>query len=395
MNRPAANASISSIPYARHSVDEGDISAVDEVLRSDWLTTGPKVAEFEGAMAARAGTPHAVAVSSGTAALHAAMHATGVGPGDEVVVPAITFVATANAAVYMGATPVFADVDPDTLLIDPASVEARITERTKALVTVDYAGQPCDYDELRALCKPLDITLIADACHAVGATYRDRPVGSLATMSTFSFHPAKHVTSGEGGMVTTADGDLDGRLRVFRNHGIDADHHHRAGAGTWKYDMSEMGFNYRLSDLHSALGLGQLGKLDASLKRRRQIAARYDEAFAELATVSPLLHRSGRTHANHLYVVRLDVERIDGGREAVFTDLRTAGIEVNVHYRPVYSHSFYRDRFGDRTGACPHAESAYERILTLPLFPAMTDDDTERVVTVVTEVLRTRTRRRK
>jgi perosamine synthetase len=396
VNRPATGSSPSfapgtgSIPYARHSIDDADVSAVDEVLRSAWLTTGPKVAEFEAAMAARAGTDFAVGVSSGTAALHAALHAAGVGPGDEVIVPAITFAATANSAVYMGATPVFADVDPHTLLVDPASVVSLVNDRTKALIAVDYAGQPCDYDELRAICDPRGIVVIADACHAIGATYGNRPVGSLATMSAFSFHPAKHVTSGEGGMVTTSDPDLDRRLRVFRNHGIDSDHHQRAESGTWEYDMSELGFNYRLSDVHSALGLSQLGKLDASLDRRRQLAAQYEAAFAGLHTVSPLAQRPGRTHAYHLFVVRLNVDCLDGGRAAVFSDLSAAGIGVNVHYRPVYQHSFYRDRFGDMAGACPNAESAYESILTLPLFPAMTDADMARVVATVAEVLEAR-----
>ncbi len=388
MNRPVVGPPAAPIPYARHSIDEADISAVNEVLRSDWLTTGPKVAEFEAAMAERAGTLYAVGVANGTAALHAAMNAARVGPGDEVIVPAITFAATANSAVYMGATPVFADVDPDTLLVDPASVEALINNHTKVVVTVDYAGQPCDYDEIHSLCEPRGIITIADACHAIGAAYRERPVGSLTTMSTFSFHPAKHVTSGEGGMITTSDADLDRRLRVFRNHGIDADLHQRSCSGTWEYDMSDLGFNYRLSDVHSALGLSQLSKLEDSITRRGRIASAYDAAFADLSAVSPPVQRPERTHAYHLYVVRLDVDRLDGGRAAVFSDLRAAGIGVNVHYRPVYRHSFYRDRFGDLAETFPNAESAYERILTLPLFPAMTDADAERVVTAVTEVVR-------
>ena len=265
------------LPYGRQEIDEDDLEAVCEVLRSDWLTTGPKVDEFEAAMAAATGARHGVAIANGTAALHAAMFAAGIGPGNEVIVPALTFAATANCVVYQGGTPIFADVDPDTLLLDPAAAEALVTPRTKALIAVDYAGQPCDYDALGHLASRHGLTLVADACHAPGGAYRSRPVGSLADLSTFSFHPVKHLTTGEGGMVTTDSADLARRMREFRNHGITTDHRQRAASGSWFYEMTDLGYNYRLSDLNCTLGLSQLKKLPARVERRRDIARAYDE----------------------------------------------------------------------------------------------------------------------
>ena len=273
------------LPYGRQSVDEEDVQAVTAVLRSDWLTTGPKVPEFEEAFAARIGTRHAVAVSSGTAALHAAMYALGIGPGDEVLVPAATFAATANCVVYQGGTPVFTDVDRDTLLIDTKQVEKKITSRTKAVIAVDYAGQPCDYDRLRSIADRHGIKLVDDACHALGGAYKHRPVGSLAVLNTFSLHPVKHVTTGEGGVVTTNDATLARRMRVFRNHGITSDHRQREAAGAWFYEMVDLGYNYRLTDIQCALGLSQLRKLKSWIERRQDIARRYDKAFADFKAV--------------------------------------------------------------------------------------------------------------
>jgi perosamine synthetase len=357
------------LPYGRQSVDEEDIAAVVEVLRSDWLTTGPKVGEFERAFAAFTGSAQAVAVSNGTAALHAAMHALGIGPGDEVIVPAITFVATANAVVYCGGTPVFADVDPATLLIDPADVARRITPRTRAITAVDYGGQPCDYAALRTLATAHGLKLVADACHALGAEDAGRPVGSLADLNTFSFHPVKPIATGEGGAITTDDAELAAKLRTFRGHGISGDFRQREKAGSWVYDMTELGYNFRLSDLQCALGLRQLAKLPAMIARRREIAAAYDAALAGNSRFRPLQRRPGATHGFHLYVVRTP------NREAAFQALRAEGIGVNVHYRPVYLNTFYRERFGTAPGLCPVAEAVYEEILSLPIFPRMTDDD--------------------
>jgi perosamine synthetase len=367
-------------------VDDDDVAAVTETLRSAWLTTGPKVEQFEQALAACTGTAFAVTVSNGTAALHAAMYSLGIGKGDEVIVPAITFAATANCVAFLGGRPVFADVDPDTLLLDPAGVESLVTPRTKAVIAVDYAGQSCDYNALGALAGSRGLALADDACHAIGGSYRGRPVGSLAAVNTFSFHPVKHVTTGEGGAITTDDPDLAGRMRTFRNHGITTDYRQRESKGSWFYEMGDLGFNYRLTDIQCALGISQLLKLPAWVRRRQAIALRYDAAFAHMSAVRPLAVRPEVSHAYHLYVIRLEIERLRVDRAAVFSALRAEGIGVNVHYIPVHLHPYYRRTFGTAPGDCPVAEAAYERILSLPIFPAMTDDDAEDVIRAVGKV---------
>ena len=376
------------LPYGRQWVQDDDIDGVVEVLRSDWLTTGPKVADFERAFAEFTSSGEAVAVSSGTAALHTAMYALGISPGDEVIVPSMTFAATANCVVFQGGAPVFADVDEDTLLIDPADLETKITPRTKAIIAVDYCGQPCDYDALRSIADRHHLALVDDACHALGGRYKGRPVGSLADLNTFSFHPTKHITSGEGGMVTTNDSNLARRMRSFRNHGLTKDSHERAEAGSWLYEMVDLGYNYRLTDLQCALGMSQLRKLTAWVRRRREIARRYDTAFGEMTIVRPLGVRSDVSHAYHLYVIQLDLTRLNTTREKVFTALRDSGIGVNVHYIPVHLHPFYRKRLGTGPGLCPVAESAYERILSLPIFPRMTDNDVNLVIASVEKVVK-------
>lgn len=362
------------IPYARQCVDEDDIRAVAAVLRSDWLTTGPAVSAFEERVAAFARAAHGVAVSSGTAALHAMCHVLGIGPGDEVLVPAITFAATANAVCYVGGTPVFVDVDPNTLLMDPTDLTRKITSRSKAVIAVDYAGQPCDYDALAAVCRGRGLTLLSDACHSLGGSDAGRPVGTLAAMTALSFHPVKHIAAGEGGMALTDDEDLARRLKRFRNHGIDSDARERERLGSWHYAMVELGFNYRISDINCALGLSQLAKLPKFLARRREIAALYDAALADSSDIFPLAVRPEVSHAYHLYVVRL-APGVDRG--AVFQAMRAAGVGVNVHYIPVHLHPFYRERLGTGPGLCPQAEAAYESILSLPMFPALTDRQAE------------------
>lgn len=364
----------SFLPYGRQEIGDADIRAVVEALVSGWLTTGPRVGEFETAFAQHCGAAEGVALNSGTAALHAAMRAIGVGPGDEVIVPAITFAASANAAVYEGAAPVFADVEPDTLLIDLASVEARLTQRTRAIVAVDYAGQPADYDALKAIAAPRGIRIVADACHAPGATYKGRRTGTLADISCFSFHPVKHLTTCEGGMAVTDDAQMAAHMRRFRNHGIDSDHRTREASGAHAYDMTELGYNYRLPDVQCALGLAQLTRLDGWVAARQRIAGLYDAALADVPGVTPLAVRCDRTHAYHLYVVKLDADR-----DRVFAALRADGIGANVHYAPVHLHSFYRAR-GYAPGLCPVAEHVSRHILTLPMFPAMTAEDVARVV---------------
>jgi len=412
------------IPYARQWIDEEDIQAVVEVLHSDWLTTGPKVAEFEKALADFVEAKKAIAVNSGTAALHAAMYAIGIGPGDEVILPPMTFVATANAVVFQGGIPIFADVDPDTLLIDPAKLEEKITKRTKAIVAVDYAGQPCDYDALQAIAARHGLILIADACHALGAEYRGRKVGTLADLTVFSFHPVKHITTGEGGMITTNDPALAERMRLFRNHGItrdpgrftvhgspftvrhkttsnqqfSTDHGPRSAVNgqrptdngqrttsSWYYEMQDLGYNYRITDIQCVLGLSQLKKLPRFLERRQAIANRYDEAFSCIPEIIPLSVRKDVLHAYHLYVIKVDYEVLKTDRTTLFQTLHEQGIGVNVHYIPVHLHPFYRETFSAAPGLCPAAEAAYEQIISLPMFPGMTDEDVEKVITSVME----------
>jgi len=382
--RPVRN---TLLPYGHQCIDEDDIKAVVDVLRSDWLTTGPKVAEFEKRFAEMVGAKYAVAVNSGTAALHAAAFAAGIGPGDEVITASMTFAASANCVLYCGGRPVFADVETDTLLLDPSSVESKVSPKTKAIIAVDYAGQPCDYDALKKLSDEHGLILIADACHALGATYKNRKVGTLADMTVFSFHPVKHITTGEGGMVVTDNPDFAVKLRAFRNHGITADHRQREAEGSWFYEMAELGYNYRLPDINCALGLSQLKKLDKFVARRRQIAALYDSAFVDMPAVSPLAQRNDRKSSYHLYVVRLNLSKLNASRLQVFGALRAENIGVNVHYIPVYWHPYY-NKLGYGKGLCPVAEKAYEEIVTLPLFPAMSDRDAEDVIKAVKKVLR-------
>lgn len=374
------------LPYGRHWVDDGDVAAVVESLKSGWVTTGPPVGRFERAVAAQVGAARGVAVSSGTAALHAAMFAVGIGAGDEVIAPPLTFAATTNAVLYQGGVPIFADIDPDTLTLDPVDVERRLTSRTRAVVAVDYAGQPCDLDALRALARARGVALIEDAAHALGARYRGRPLGALADVTTWSFHPVKHVTTGEGGMVTTDDPQLAERCVRFRNHGITTDAAQREAAGDWVYEMVDLGFNYRLTDLQCALGLAQLGKLEGFLARREAIAARYREAFGGLGGLTLPAVSADVRHAWHLFPVLLDLERLGADRRTVFSALRAEGIGVNVHYIPVYWHPYYRG-LGYEKGLCPRAEAAYQRLLSLPMFPAMDDRDVDDVVTAVRKVL--------
>lgn len=374
------------LPYGRQSVQDDDLAAVEEVLRSDWLTTGPKVAEFEEALAGVAGTDAAVAVSNGTAALHAAMFAIGIGPGDEVIVPAITFASTANAVLFQGGTPVFADVEADTLMLDPKDAERKITARTRAIVSVDYAGQPCDYGALREIAERRRVALVSDACHALGGEFRGRPVGSLADLSAFSFHPVKHITSGEGGAVTTDDRRLAEKMRAFRNHGITSDHRQRQEKGTHSYEMEDLGYNYRLTDFQCAMAASQLRRLPGFVQRRQAIAAAYNEAFSGMSGLSPLAVRPNVSHAYHLYVVQLDLDALTTDRDTVFSALRAENVGVNVHYLPVYWHPYY-ERLGYKKGSCPTAERAYEQIISLPMFYDMTDEDVDDVMTAVRKVV--------
>jgi perosamine synthetase len=375
------------LPYGRHEIDDDDVLAATEALRSGWITTGPKVGAFEAAIAETVGARHAVAFSSGTAALHGAAFAAGLGPGDEAITTPLTFCATANCVVYQGATPVFADVSPDTMNLDPDQVSRRLTSRSKAVLAVDFTGHPADLDPLLELAERHGLTLIEDACHALGARYRGRPVGGISRMTVFSFHPVKHVTTGEGGMVTTDDARLADRLRLLRNHGLDSDANQRQARGQWRYDMVALGFNYRLADLGCALGLSQLRKLPANLARRRQIAARYQAAFAGLDGVRTPVVKPDVDPAWHLFVIRLDGDGLRAHRDDVLAALKAENIGANVHYPPVHLLQYYRERFGYRGGEYPVAEAAFDGLVTLPLFPAMNDEDVSDVVTAVEKVV--------
>jgi perosamine synthetase len=378
------------LPYGRQSVDDADVQAVVEVLKSDWLTTGPKIGEFEEQFAAWISARHAVSFSSGTAALHGASFAAGLGPGDEAITTPMTFCATANCILYQGATPVFADVSADTLNLDPREVFKKLSERTssrmKAIIAVDYAGHPAALDELGQLAKTHGALLIEDACHALGAEFQGKHIGSIADMTVFSFHPVKHLTTGEGGMVATNDAGLAQTLRRFRNHGISSEARQRHESGQWFYEMVLLGFNYRLTDIACALGLSQLEKLVANLARRREIAAQYAEAFLDLPAIVTPTVREGVVPAWHLYPVRLKLELLAVGRREIFQAVRAENIGVNVHYIPVHQHPYYRERFNTEAGY-PVAEDAYERLISLPMFHSMTAQDVEDVIHAMRKVV--------
>jgi UDP-4-amino-4,6-dideoxy-N-acetyl-beta-L-altrosamine transaminase len=376
------------LPYGRQSLDDADVQAVVEVLKSDWLTTGPKIAEFEERFAEWVGARHAVSFSSGTAALHGAAFTAGLGPGDEAITTPMTFCATANCILYQGATPVFADVSADTLNLDPNEVSKKTSSKTKAIIAVDYAGHPAALDELGQLAKAQvqRALLIEDASHALGAEYRGKRAGSIADMTVFSFHPVKHLTTGEGGMVAANDARLAETLRRFRNHGISSEARRRQESGQWFYEMVLLGFNYRLTDIACALGLSQLEKLAANLARRREIAAQYTAAFRELPAIVVPAVREGVNPAWHLYPVRLNLEKLAVGRGKIFRALRAENIGVNVHYIPVHQHPYYRERFKSEEGY-PVAEDAYERLISLPMFHSMTAQDVEDVIHALGKVV--------
>jgi perosamine synthetase len=375
------------LPYGRQHVDEADIEAVVEVLRSDWLTTGPKVDEFEEAFAARVGAKHAVSFTSGTAALHAAAFTAGLKAGDEAITTPLTFAATGNCVLYCGATPIFADICADTLNLDPEQIESKVTQKTRAILPVDYAGHPADLNAIREIAELHGLIVIEDACHALGAEYGGKRIGSLADMTVFSFHPVKHITTGEGGMVTSENPRFAETLRRFRNHGISSDARQRQKAGQWHYEMVLLGFNYRLPDIACALGLQQLARLDANLVRRREIAARYTAAFREMPGVIPPAIRPNVNPAWHLYPIRLDLQKLTADRAQIFSALRAENIGVNVHYIPVHLHPYYRERFGYAGGEFPVAEDAYTQLISLPMFHAMSDQDVTDVIDAVRKVL--------
>jgi len=375
------------ISYGRHYIDDDDIAAVAATLR-ETLTCGPKIDELEQKLCEITGAKYAVAVSNGTAALHIAAMAAGIGQGDEVIVSPITFAASANCVLYCGGTPVFADINPKTYNIDPASIRAHITEKTKAVVAVDFTGQAVELDEIRAICKEHNLILIEDAAHSIGTKYNGQPVGSIADMTTFSFHPVKTVTAGEGGAVMTNDEALYRKLRLYRSHGITRDREemvHPTDAG-WYNEQVTLGYNYRMTDIQAALLLSQLNKLDAFSRRRKEIVAMYNEAFAEIPQIKVQEEILKSDTTRHLYILRLDLSKLNCDRRQFFDALKAENIYSQVHYLPVYWHSHY-EKLGYKHGLCPEAESYYMESMSLPLYYSMTNQDVADVVCAVKKLI--------
>lgn len=374
------------LPYGRHIIDEADRNAVDAVLRGDWLTTGPMVAKFENIVSEYTSVKEAVAVNTGTAALHSAMWAAGIGAGDEVIVPAISFVASANCVLYQGAKPVFADLSSDTLNIDPVDIQRKITPRTKAILMVDFAGHPCAHDEIREIATSNNLITIDDAAHSLGAQYKNTQIGGLQDMTTLSFHPVKHITTGEGGIILTNNSQYAKKIRSFRHHGIDLDLHQRSQMQSWRYDIVTLGYNYRIPDINCALGISQMSKLDTWLEKRRYIVSAYYRELGSLECIELPVERQDCSSAWHLFVIRLHLEQLKVGRDEVFSALKAENIGVNVHYIPIPWMSYYRE-LGYQRGNWPVAEAEYERIISLPIFPGMNDDDISDTITAVKKVM--------
>lgn len=372
------------IPYGHQWIGEDDIRAVISTLKSDWLTQGPAIDEFEKAVASFCGAKYAVVVSSGTAALHAAFNAIGIGPGDEVITTPLTFAATSNAVVYCGGTPVFVDIDEDTLNIDPKKIEAKIRlGRTKAIAPVDFRGYPAEYNEILAIAKKHKLFVVEDASHALGSMYRGKKIGSIADMTIFSFHPVKTITTGEGGMILTNSREFYEKMRVFRHHGIKKN----PKKGAWYYEIESLGYNYRITDFQCALGLSQLKKLSTFIKRRNEIISKYNKVFKGMHELILSIESGYVRPAYHLYVIQLRLEMLQGGREQIFNALREEGIGVQVHYMPVHLHPFYQKKFGYRKGDFPIAEKYYERAISLPLFPKMTAKEVQTVIQSVKKII--------
>lgn len=371
------------IPYGRQTIEEDDIQAVVDVLRSDYLTTGPKIAEFEKMVADYVGAKYAVAISNGTSALHAACFAAGIQPGDEVITTPLTFAASANCVLYCGGTPVFADVDPKTYNIDPEDIRRKITDKTKAIIAVHLAGQPCDMDEIHKIAKEHDLLVIEDGAHALGSVYKGKKVGTLSDMTTFSFHPVKPITTGEGGMIVTDNEQFYQKMRLFRSHGITREENLMTrNDGPWFYQQLDLGYNYRITDIQCALGCSQMKKLDRFLARRKQIVARYNEAFADCENIITPYQLPETESGWHLYIVQ--VKNCD--RRKVFEALREQGIAVNVHYIPVYMHPYYQEH-GYKDVHCKNAEEIYSHIITLPLYPALTEEQQKFVIEKIMDAL--------
>jgi len=374
------------LPYGKQWLDEDDMAAVRAVLESDYITQGPAIERFERKVADYVGAKYAVAFANGTAALHGACFAAGIGPGDEVITTPITFLASSNCVLYMGGRPVFADIDPRTYNLDPDRAAERITPATKAIIPVDLAGQPAEMDRIVMLARDRGLVVIHDAAHSLGASYGGRKVGTLGDMTMFSFHPVKHITTGEGGMIVTDYEEYYRKLILFRNHGMTRDPDMlQSFDGPWYYEMHALGFNYRMTDIQAALGHSQMDKLDKFIARRREIASAYNAAFSEMdGLVTPWQHPSAES-SWHLYILRWDLPKFHADRRAIFEALRERNIGVNVHYIPVYRQPYYRS-IGYSGIVCTNAESYYASSMSLPIFPRMTDRDVQDVIDAVQDV---------
>lgn len=373
-----------TLPYARQWLGEDEIAAVTDTLRSDWITTGPRAGAFEDAISDYCGARHSIAVTSCTAALHLALNALGVGPGHEVITTSMTFAATPLAAVYNGAKPVFADIDPLTLNIHPQAIEELITPRTRAIAPVHYAGCPCDMDPILSIARKHGLSVIEDAAHAIGAVYKGRAIGTLSDIACFSFHAVKNMTTAEGGAAVTNREDLARTMRTRRFFGVARDAWSRASSDKpWEYDVSELGFKYNITDIQAALGLVQIKKLDAFLQRRKQIAAAYDAVFSSMEQLCLCRVPSDTQSAHHLYVIRIRPECFRVDRDALLAALRAENIAANVHYKPVHLHSYFMNTYQTGPGTLAECERAGRTLITLPLFPAMSDSDVQDVIGAV------------
>lgn len=377
------------IPYGKQWVDEEDEQAVLSILRSDFLTQGPWIEVFESRIANRVGAKYGVAFSNGTAALHAACFAAGIGEGDEVITSPITFLASANCVLYQQARPVFADIKLDTYNIDPEEIELKITDRTKAIIPVDFSGQPVEIDRIMQIADKHNLIVIQDAAHSLGANYKGKPIGSWADMTMFSFHPVKHITTGEGGMIVTNNKEYYDRLLQFRSHGMTRDPNLMTrNDGPWYYEMHSLGYNYRMTDIQAALGCSQLNKLDAFVERRRTIASAYQKGLSELEGLVLPLQADHADSSWHLYVVRWHSELFNVDRLTLFNKMRSEGIGVHVHYIPIYKQPYYQ-QLGYSDSECRNAELYYQTAMTLPMFPKMTNQEVECVISGVKKVYST------
>ena len=375
------------LPYGKQWIEDDDIQAVVNVLKGDFLTTGPAVAEFEQAVAGYVGAKYAVSFSNGTAALHGACFAAGIEQGDEVITTPMTFAASANCILYQKGIPVFADIDNATYNIDPVQIEKVITSKTKAIIPVHFTGQPVALQEIHRLAKLHNLVVIEDAAHALGAKYRRERIGGLSDMTMFSFHPVKHITSGEGGIITTNSEVYYQKLIQFRTHGITKSSNQLSDIqGPWYYEMQFLGFNYRMTDIQAILGTSQLKKIERFIDRRKQYITLYNQAFQDIPEIEiPYQHPDGES-SWHLYLIRLDLEKLTVTRKEIFEALIKENIGVNVHYIPVYWMPYYQE-LGYSKGICPNAERLYEEIITLPLFPAMTTEDVNDVIDAVMKIM--------